>query len=55
MSMLDSVFSLSVGLLIGTAYFTLVKDYYRRDYIASASDEKSFYEKLFADDFFKLD
>ncbi len=54
MSLLDSIFSATVGMLIGVAYYTLVKDYYHRDYNKGSGDNL-FYKKLFDDDFFKLD
>lgn len=50
MSLLDSIFSVVVGLLIGISYFSLVKSYYRRDYLKKDEEiraddiEDSFFE-----------
>ena len=51
MSLLDSIFSVTVGILLGICYFTLVKPYYRRDYLKLKEDPSS--DEL-DDDFFKL-
>ena len=50
MSLLDSVFSVIVGIFIGIAYFSFVKPYYRRDYLKKDGEDSDEPE----DDFFKL-
>ena len=51
-STLDMVFSASVGLLLGSGYFWIVRDYYKHDYLKTKDTEN---ENLTYDDvFFKL-
>ena len=47
-SFIDGVFSATVGMLLGAAYFSIVQDYYKQDYLNETKDT------TYDDVFFKL-